>query len=133
MNARFVLAATLAAAFSTVALAGGGVLHTFKSLPSGVQPGVPLVSDAAGNLYGATVTGGRNPKVCPAGYTGCGTIYKLSPSVSGGYVFSQIYAFRGGIVDGANPNAGLILDASGNLYGTTTFGGSYEAGTVFEL
>jgi uncharacterized repeat protein (TIGR03803 family) len=74
-----------------------------------------------GNLYGTTFAGGSY--VCSGG---CGTVFKLTPSGTE----TVLYRFTGG--DGANPTAGLIADASGNLYGTTNGSGSGN-GTVFEI
>jgi len=74
-------------------------------------------------LYGTTSRGGS------AGY---GTVFELKHS-AGGWKEEVLYSFLDG-VDGASPSAGVIFDSSGNLYGTTTFGGgTYGDGTVFEL
>ncbi len=78
--------------------------------------------DPQGNLYGTTSFGGT---------TGVGAIYKLSPSGSG-WTESILYNFQG-LDDGQNPVGGLILDAAGNLYGTTFDGGINGGGTVYEL
>ena len=87
----------------------------------GIKPQAPLIEDAAGNLYGTTYEGGGN---------NAGTVYKLTPSGSG-YTETVLYSFcaqydpsNNDCVDGANPEAGLIEDASGNLYGTTLWGGA---------
>jgi len=80
-----------------------------------------LVFDHEGNLYGTSPTGGNG---------GYGFVYKLTPS-NGGWTESEIYSFTGG--DGADPYSGVIFDASGNLYGTTSGGGARGAGTVFQL
>jgi uncharacterized repeat protein (TIGR03803 family) len=82
-----------------------------------------LVADKAGNLYGTTTSGGTGNN---------GTIYELSHTPGGGWAYRVLYNFPGGS-DGADINAGLVLDASGNLYGTSTFGGASNNGTVFEL
>jgi len=93
------------------------VLRTFTGIGSGTNAG--LILDSAGNLYGTTPTGG----------VGLGMVFKLS---SGGSAFKVLYSFTGG-ADGRGPLAGVIQDAAGNLYGTTTGGGSSGAGVVFEL
>jgi uncharacterized repeat protein (TIGR03803 family) len=80
--------------------------------------------DAAGNLYGTTSGGGTSGAACN-GY-GCGTVYMLDPTGKE----TVLYNFSGG-VDGATPNAGLVRDAAGNLYGTTYLGGAYDWGTAF--
>lgn len=88
-----------------------------------------LIFDAAGNLYGTTFEGG-NP-ACSEGL-GCGTVFQLSPRSDGRWKHSTLFEFSGGD-EGANPLAGLVLDAAGNLYGTTSSDGSSGDGTVFEL
>jgi uncharacterized repeat protein (TIGR03803 family) len=72
--------------------------------------------DAAGNLYGTTIYGGNN-KSCPASGIGCGTVFKLDTHG----VETVLHNFTG--PDGANPVASLMMDAKGDLYGTTRFGG----------
>lgn len=97
------------------------VLYSFAGGSDGASPMGKLVFDSLGNLYGTTNAGGA---------ADAGTVFELSPTGSG-YSESILHAFSG--TDGANPKAELILDASGNLYGTTFSGGSKNAGTVFEL
>lgn len=100
----------------------------------------PLVFDAQGNLYGTTPWGGANSSGdCGSEPTGCGVVFELSPNGSGGWTESVIHNFDSGKGDGFHPTDGLVLDADGNLYGTTTWGGlnscsggSY-CGTAFEL
>jgi uncharacterized repeat protein (TIGR03803 family) len=99
------------------------VLHAFSSQPDGSGPGYGnLVFDPAGNLYGTTEHGGALDQ---------GAVFKLSPG-SGGWTESVIYSFTGSN-DGGTPFGGLTLDNAGNLYGTTTQGGRFANGTVFEL
>ncbi|MFZ0774389.1 MAG: choice-of-anchor tandem repeat GloVer-containing protein [Limisphaerales bacterium] len=105
-------------------------LYNFLGESDGGAPYPGLVFDSAGNLYGATAYGGSG---------GGGTIYELSPS-SGGWIHSVLYSFA---ATGAGPNgqcyncpgpyATLIIDGSGNLYGTTYNDGVYGRGMVFEL
>jgi uncharacterized repeat protein (TIGR03803 family) len=98
----------------------------------GLQPLLPagnLVRDASGNLYGTTEYGGDVNCFPPYG---CGVVFKLDTNGSE----SVLYSFHG--TDGATPYAGLIFDSLGNLYGTTTYGGTSSAcsggcGTVFKL
>jgi len=111
--------------------AGGGwstkVLHSFHdTLGDGEQPLGGVVFDAAGNLYGTTSNDGlTNESV--------GIVYKLSPQASGSWSETILYDFINGSPNGMQPGAGVILDASGNLYGTTTYGGTYDGGVVFEV
>jgi uncharacterized repeat protein (TIGR03803 family) len=97
------------------------VAHTFngRNGSKGSQPSGGLAFDGAGNLYGTTGNGGNLS--CNNG-NGCGTIFELSPKSKSGFTFSLIYAFDG--PTGANPTAGVIVDAAENLYGTTFAGGT---------
>ena len=101
------------------------LLYTFTdSGGDGALPKAGLVMDSSGNLYGTTVAGGTS---------GQGTVFELVNS-SGTYSEKVLYSFTGTGGDGASPAAGLIMDSSGNLYGTTVYGGGpSDCGTVFEL
>jgi uncharacterized repeat protein (TIGR03803 family) len=112
------------------------VLYTFPSCGSPVGPGggcplAPVIFDANGNLYGTAVAGGLPGCTVWAGY-GCGVVFELTPNSGGTWSESVLYTFTGG-ADGANPFAGLVLDATGNLYGTTAGGGTDGYGVVFKL
>jgi len=98
------------------------VLHTFAGDDGNALAGT-LVFDQAGNLYGTTTAGGQY---------GYGVAFRLAPNSDGSWTENVLYHFTGG-KDGANPYAGLIFDASGNLYGTTLNGGAYGYGVVFRL
>jgi uncharacterized repeat protein (TIGR03803 family) len=110
-------------------IAPGGteaILYTFQGGTDGYKPAAALTTDNSGNFYGTTVFGGSDDD---------GTVYKLSPDGSK----SVLYSFKGGN-DGANPEAGVIMDRVGNLYGTTDGGGGDTAcrayggcGTIFKL
>ncbi len=106
------------------------VIYSFSLSGDGYAPIGGLVRDATGNLYGTTVvgTGIRN---CDD----CGTAFKLSPPATGSksWTYTTIYRFRP--VDGLLPEARMIFDSSGNLYGTTYGGGLHPGccGVVFEL
>jgi uncharacterized repeat protein (TIGR03803 family) len=97
------------------------VLYTFAGGPDGANPTVSLVRDKAGNLFGTTYNGGNGNG------SGDGTVFEISPSGT----HTVLYTFTGG-ADGAVPDAGLILDKQGNLYGTT-IGGGIGFGVVYEL
>jgi uncharacterized repeat protein (TIGR03803 family) len=94
------------------------VLHSFSGT-DGANPPAGVILDAAGNLYGTTVNGGSSS---------LGTVYKLDNM---GHT-TVLHSFAGG-ADGANPHGDVILDAAGNLYGTTAIGGTYSKGTVYKL
>src|SRR5438445_5396600 len=109
------------------------LLYSFGLKPAdGSTPYGNLIFDASGNLYGTTFYGG-NSVACDGG---CGTVFELSPKTGGGWKEKVLHNFNG--KDGSGSFASLILDASGNLYGTTFYGGNSVAcgggcGTVFEL
>lgn len=99
------------------------VLFSFNpSDDGGAGPSGSLISDAAGNLYGATSDDGTY---------GGGTVYMLSPTGTG-WVETTLHEFGNG-TDGIEPIDSLTLDSSGNLYGITFYGGTGKEGTVFEL
>jgi uncharacterized repeat protein (TIGR03803 family) len=80
--------------------------------------------DSVGNLYGATTSSGTDD---------CGTVFELSPPVSGGaWSYNVLYSFLGN-PDGCFSAASLIMGTAGNLYGTTESGGIDNQGTVFEV
>jgi len=98
------------------------VLHSFGGKSDGSGPEAGLAIDSAGNLYGTTASGGAY---------GNGTVFMLSHQ---GSVWKEqiLYNFGTG-TDAATPVGGVTLDSAGNLYGTTSAGGAYGLGTVFEL
>jgi uncharacterized repeat protein (TIGR03803 family) len=100
------------------------VLYSFEAGGDGNGPYGSLIRDTDGNIYGTTSGGGTSGGAC-LGY-GCGTVFMLDPAGKE----TVLYNFTGG-VDGATPQAGLVRDAAGNLYGTTFMGGAYNWGTVF--
>jgi len=120
---------------------GGGAGVVFKLAPNGTytvrysfcpqngcadgsHPGAGLIIDGAGNLYGTTYQGGTNNN---------GVVFQLAPD--GTYTVLYNFCQQSNCADGANPLAGLVIDAAGNLYGTTYQGGTsdHNAGTVFAL
>ncbi len=99
------------------------VLYSFCSelgCADGSLPVAGLNRDAAGNLYGTTQNGGNDNSICIG--SGCGTVFKLEPN--GHYAVLYKFCSVTGCTDGATPMAGLLLDATGNLYGTTLGGGN---------
>ncbi|HKD84462.1 MAG TPA: choice-of-anchor tandem repeat GloVer-containing protein [Terriglobales bacterium] len=139
------------------------ILYEFSGAPDGGYPESNVIFDGAGNLYGTTANGvayeltpaggGWNEQVIPynggtsaglvidsagnlygvgvAGSHGHGGVFELSPSPSG-WTETVLYNFTGGS-DGTTPVGGLIFDRAGNLYGSTSHGGSGGGGTIFEL
>jgi uncharacterized repeat protein (TIGR03803 family) len=102
------------------------VLHTFSGA-DGADPLAGVIADSSGNLYGTTSAGGTGSCTYYVG-GGCGTVFELSPTGK----FTVLYNFTGG-ADGANPSAALVKDAKGNLYGTASYSGTYNEGTVFKI
>ena len=102
------------------------VLHAFTGGADGALPLVgSLIKDANGNLYGTTPSGGGG--TCNNGQ-GCGVVFKLDTTGKE----TVLYRFTGS-ADGSGPVGALVRDAAGNLYGTTTGGGTGSSGTVFRL
>lgn len=95
-------------------------LHSFNLLPNGANPSSALVRSRDGNFYGTTSRGGTN-----GGY---GIVFRISTNG----VVAGLYSFTGG-KDGANPQAALVEGTDGNFYGTTSGGGTNNAGTVFRI
>lgn len=97
-------------------------LYEFMGGDDGGHPSGPLVTDGKGNLYSTAEQDGAG---------NCGVVFKLSYS-QGSWIESTPYSFQCG-ADGAYPWGGVTFDRFGNLYGTTTQGGTYGYGTVFKL
>jgi uncharacterized repeat protein (TIGR03803 family) len=115
------------------------IIYSFHGDGDGFSPNGGLIFDNSGNLYGTTSAGGLNIDCGVDDGYGCGTAFELSPNGSGGWTETVLYSFASTASDGANPAAGLILDQSGDLYGTTSEGGEGacgnvdRCGTVFKL
>src|ERR1700733_3499759 len=102
------------------------VLYDFCSKANcsdGENPKSGLIMDGSGNLYGTTASGGGNVNddQCPSG---CGEVFKLAPDGTETVLYN--FCSQAECSDGAEPYAGLIVDGSGNLYGTTVLGGIYD-------
>ena len=93
--------------------------------------------DSAGNLYGTAAVGGPGTNCID----GCGVVFELMPRTGGSWTIRTLHAFDNNGKDGFFPQAGLIFDSAGNLYGTTFYGGAntgcydneFTCGTAFEL
>lgn len=107
------------------------VLYSFASGRDGAFPTSPVARDAAGNLY-ATTTAGGHANCYP--YVTCGTVVRLAPPAQGQTTWNELvlYRFSGGS-DGANPQAGIIIDAATHLYTTVTDGGAGGSGAIVEF
>jgi uncharacterized repeat protein (TIGR03803 family) len=107
-------------------VSGVGSTNTLTTLvnfsgANGATPRAGLIFDSAGNLYGTTSGGGAS---------GDGTVFEIS-GVGTSNSLTTLASFSG--PDGAAPDCSLIMDAQGNLYGTTATGGAKGYGTVFEI
>ncbi len=99
-------------------------VYDFQDTPDGRFPISTLVADSSGALYGTTVEGGLD---------GLGCVFKFVPKGNGG-TETVLYSFLGlSSGDGASPNGGVLLGKDGAIYGTTSFGGLTNDGTVFRL
>jgi len=100
---------------------GSSTITTLASFngTDGANPYAGLIMDSSGNLYGTTYSGGASKD---------GTVFELA---KGSGTITDLASFNQ--TDGGGPTSGLIMDGSGNLYGTTTYGGVLRKGTVFEL
>jgi uncharacterized repeat protein (TIGR03803 family) len=101
------------------------VLYSFTGATDGAYPNGGLAFGASGNLYGTAFSGGANNG---------GAVFELAPNSDGTWTQRVIHSFAGRskAADGSLPGAGVAFDASGNLYGTTTYGGA-GLGVVFKL
>jgi hypothetical protein len=118
------------------------VLYSFQGGTDGSTPAGAVVFDAAGNLYGTTTNGGSSS--CRSPFQ-CGTVYQLKLPAKKGDPWTEtvLHVFKGNDSnDGASPFGGLVMDAAGNLYGTTGYDGTGSCillgtnvgcGTVYEL
>jgi uncharacterized repeat protein (TIGR03803 family) len=109
-------------------LTPNGSSYTLNTLVSfsgtdGAFPTSSLIADANGDLFGITNQGGAN---------GVGTVFELTPNGSS-YTLNTLVSFSFSGTDGAYPQGSLIVDANGDLFGTTVGGGASGDGTVFEI
>jgi len=108
------------------------LLHAFCSAADcsdGHQPGAAPLRDAAGNLYGTTIIGGGNDR--DEGHLGGGVVFERT--ASGDFTVLHAFCAEANCTDGAAPWAGLTMDSAGNLFGTTSAGGKFGGGTIFEV
>ena len=126
-----IVIAVFATMTATFLLAGRAAASSYKILHVfdwATFPQADLARDAAGNLYGTTFSGAGSG--CNYGL-GCGIVWKLAHDADGSWTYRILHVFKG--AEGANPYGGLIFDTTGNLYGTTEFGGANGFGVVFKL
>jgi uncharacterized repeat protein (TIGR03803 family) len=98
------------------------VLYLFPN-QEGYDPGSRLAFDSKGNIYGTLRRGGVSD----------GEVFELTPQSNGTWKESVLYGFTGSNGDGNTPYGGVVLDAKGNIFGTTQIGGASNYGTVYRL
>jgi hypothetical protein len=118
-------------------------LYTFADDKSGFYPAGKLLPDQSGGFFGITWGGGKDGRQCNSGYSGCGTVYHLTPPGKKMQAWKKTTIYRfGAYPDGQTPFTTLNLDAAGNLYGMAMNGGLHThchqmapggCGTLFEL
>jgi hypothetical protein len=108
------------------------VLYRFHGKGDGGLPEGGVTVDTAGNLFGTTTVGGKT-----TGFNGLGVVFELSPQSNGKWTDKTIYAFQ--TLGSFHPYSGVVMDATGKLYGTTFDGGNLKkcfsgaCGTVYQL
>jgi uncharacterized repeat protein (TIGR03803 family) len=124
--------------FELVPPAPGGtwtvnIIHSFAGGSDGISPDAlgGVVFDKAGNLYGTTQYGGGHD--CQPGFSGCGTVFELSPPavVGGSWTETILHSFNAYVNDGEEPTGGVIFAKNGVLYGVTYSGGTDTQGAVY--
>jgi len=115
---------------------GSWMFHRIYSFQGGTDGSDPvrdgnLVFDSQGNIYGATSTGG-NQGCSNRYYTGCGTVFQMTPQPNGEWTETVLHVFGNAAGDGTRPHA-VAFDAAGNLYGAAEGTGGYGFGNFFEL
>jgi uncharacterized repeat protein (TIGR03803 family) len=103
------------------------ILYSFPLAPNGLGEGNPYAApilDSKGNLYGTALSGGAY---------NVGSVFELSPGANGVWVKKDLHSFNSDGQDGIQPYSSLVMESSGNLYGTTFGGGVNNLGTVFQL
>jgi uncharacterized repeat protein (TIGR03803 family) len=126
-TSRFVLVAAIALFTARVGAAEAtsySVIYSFKGTPDGGAPKAGVAFGKNGALYGTTYQQGQN---------GCGTVYELAPVASNKWTETLLHSFCATSGDGSNPQANLVLNSQGALFGTTLHGGTNGTGTIFEL
>jgi hypothetical protein len=104
------------------------ILHSFAAINDGKFPAAPLIIDKAGNLYGTTQFGGIGPYY--------GIAFRLARRSNGTWYETILHTFKGvseELIDGQNPNSGLIFGKGPGVYGSTSLGGEWNGGTVYEI
>jgi len=101
--------------------------------PDGYGPPATPIWDGNDNMFGTTLYGGIGQPACWISY-GCGVVYEMIPNGNGTWTYIVLHRFlEFSPSDGQSPEGGLVMDKSGNFYGTTALGGAYDNGIVFKL
>jgi uncharacterized repeat protein (TIGR03803 family) len=111
----------------------GKIVHYFSG-PDGANPWAGVTLDKTGNVYGTTYWGGAGQCYDGYGYIGCGVVFRMSPLKTGKWTETVLHSFDPNGFDGLQPIFALMTsDSDGNLYSTTSLGGTRGAGTVFKM
>jgi len=118
-------------------LSHGSTTWTYTDLSNfnptvGYAPPAPPIWDGKGNMFGTTTDGGITQPACWT-FAGCGVIFEMTPNQDGTWTYHILHRFASYATDGQSPYGGLAMDASGNLYGDTVYGGTHNQGRVFKL
>ncbi len=101
--------------------------------PDGYDLAPAPIWDGKGNMFGATLYGGVGQPACWIAF-GCGVVFEMTPNGDGTWTYTVLHRFlETYLKDGQTPDGGLAMDASGNLYGVTVYGGAHDTGMVFKL
>jgi uncharacterized repeat protein (TIGR03803 family) len=95
------------------------------------QPGPPIW-DGNGNLWGVTIEGGNGKPACFSEF-GCGVIFEMTPNGDGTWTYHVMHRFASSSNDGQQPYGSLVMDGTGNFYGSTWLGGLHNHGTIFKF
>jgi uncharacterized repeat protein (TIGR03803 family) len=107
-------------------------LYSFCVFQCGYAPPAPPIWDGKGNLFGTTTNGGISQPACWTSF-GCGVIFEMTPNHDGSWTYHILHRFASYSTDGQSPDAGLVMDAAGNFYGSTALGGAHNQGTLFKF
>jgi len=108
------------------------IIYAFAGAPDGANPASAVILDNNGNIYGTTAYGGTEPCEKGGHFSGCGSLYELTPNSGGGWTETLPYNFHRFQGTARTPSGGLLLTADGQLLGSSSIGGD-RVGALFQL